>query len=196
MAGPALLVRRSLAGMAVLAMLAWPLAAQEASTAPQEPRVPPGTILTLDQDRLFIESAFGKASLAREAEAARALEAENSRIEAELIAEEQDLTTRRATLPAAEFAALATEFDEKVVRIRAEQDAKVNDLARSREEDRRAFLRAAVPVLGELMAEKGAAAVLDKSLVIISLTALDVTDEAILRVDAVLKAGPVPPPAP
>lgn len=184
--------RRGLAGLVILALLAAPVVAQE----PTVTTVPAGTLLTLDQERLFTESAFGQASMDREAEAARVLEAENTRIEAELIAEEQDLTTRRATLPADEFAALATAFDEKVVRIRAEQDAKVRDLARVRDGDRQAFLRAVVPVLGEIMGEKGAAAILDKTIVIISLTALDVTDEAILRVDAVLDAGPVPPPAP
>jgi hypothetical protein len=55
----------------------------------------PSTILTVDQDRLFVESEFGKSVLAGEAAAAQALEAENSRIEADLIAEEQQLTLRR-----------------------------------------------------------------------------------------------------
>lgn len=153
----------------------------------------PAGVLTLDQDRLFAESAFGRASLARERAAARALEEENARIEADLIAEEQDLTTRRATLPAEEFATLATAFDEKVERIRKEQDAKARDLSRGRDEDRQAFLRAVVPVLGELLGEKKAAAILDKSTVILSLTAIDITEEAIARVDAVLAEGAVVP---
>jgi Skp family chaperone for outer membrane proteins len=185
--------RPMLAALLMLALVAGPLRAQEAVTPPP---VAAGIILTLDQDRLFAESAFGRASLAREAEAARLLGAENTRIEDELAAEEQNLTTRRGTLPAAEFAALATAFDEKVVRIRAEQDAKVRDLTRAGGEDRKAFLRAVVPVLGELMGEKGAVAILDKSTVILALSALDVTEEAIGRVDAVLKAGPVPPTEP
>lgn len=147
---------------------------------------PTSAILTLDQDQLFAESAFGKASLDRERAATLALDVENKQIEAALIAEEQDLTTRRATLPADEFAALATAFDVKVERIRSEQDAKFRALSQTREEDRKAFLRAIVPVLGELMGEKGAVAILEKSTVILSLTAIDVTDEAIARVDAVL----------
>ena len=154
---------------------------------------PVNVVLTLDQDRLFTESAFGKASLARERSATQMLEGENKRIEAELIAEEQDLTTRRATLPADEFAALASAFDAKVERIRTEQDAKARDLSRARDEDRQAFLRAVVPVLGDLLSQKGAVAILDKSTVILSLTAIDVTDEAIARVDAVLPLDPPPP---
>jgi Skp family chaperone for outer membrane proteins len=167
--------------------------AQDSQVTGTDP-APVSSILVVDQDRLFTESAFGKATLERERVATRALEAENSKIEAGLIAEEQDLTTRRATLPAEEFAALASAFDDKVERIRFEQDTKARDLTRAREEDRQAFLRAAGPVLGELMGEKGAVAVLEKSSVILSLTTIDVTDDAIARVDAVLPPD-TPPPA-
>lgn len=146
-------------------------------------------LLTIDQERLFVESLFGKAALAREAAAARELEAENARIEAELIAEEQDLTERRATLSAEDFAGLAAAFDEKVVAIRAAQDAKARDLARAREADRQAFFRAAIPVLGDLLVERKALAIIDKSALILSLTAIDATDAAIARVDAVLPSG-------
>jgi Skp family chaperone for outer membrane proteins len=147
----------------------------------------PSTILTIDQDRLFVESEFGKSVLAGEAAAAQALEAENSRIEADLIAEEQQLTDRRATLSAEDFSALATAFDEKVVRFRAEQDAKVRELTRSREADRQAFFRAVVPILGDLLVERKAVAIFDKSAIILSLTAIDVTDAAIEKVNATLK---------
>jgi Skp family chaperone for outer membrane proteins len=147
----------------------------------------PSTILTIDQDRLFVESEFGKSVLAGEAAAAQALEAENSRIEADLIAEEQQLTDRRATLSAEDFSALATAFDEKVVRFRAEQDAKVRELTRSREADRQAFFRAVVPILGDLLVERKAVAIFDKSAIILSLTAIDVTDAAIDKVNATLK---------
>lgn len=158
-------------------------------TAAQEPAPAATTILTLDQDRFFLESLFGKASIAREQEAARVLEAENSKIEAALIAEEQDLTTRRPTLPTEEFTALATAFDEKVERIRDEQDAKARALTQGRDKERQEFLRVAVPVLGDLMSEKGAVAIVDKTMIILSLSAIDVTDEAIAKVDAVLKEG-------
>jgi Skp family chaperone for outer membrane proteins len=174
---------RSLAGaLATLALLGLAGAggAQDGSA---------GAILTIDQEQLFIGSDFGKAVLAREAAAAMDLEAENARIEADLIAEEQELTERRETLSAEEFSALATAFDEKVVQIRAEQDAKARDLARAREGDRQAFFRVAIPVLGDLLVERKAVAILDKSSVILSLTVIDVTDEAIAKVNAALEPG-------
>lgn len=193
---------RRASGILALMVALFPGAVRAQDPAPVELPVegvataPPMVVLTLDQDRLFLESRFGKASLAREGDASRALEQENNRIEAELVAEEQDLTARRATLPAAEFSALAAAFDTKVERIRDEQDAKVRAVALARDEDRKAFLRAIGPVLGELMGEKGAVAILDKSTVIVSLIAIDVTDEAIARVDAVLPIGTLAPDAP
>jgi Skp family chaperone for outer membrane proteins len=154
-------------------------------------------LLTLDQDRLFLDSDFGKASIARERIAADALDQENRRIEAELAAEEQDLTDLRATLTAEEFTARANAFDAKVERIRDEQDAKAQTLAAVREQDRKDFLQVAVPVIGDLLGDKGAVAILDKNLVILSLSAIDVTDEAIVRVNAALRTPPeTPPPAP
>lgn len=169
-----------------------PSADQTPSAAPAGQAV----LLTLDQERLFAESAFGKASLARELAATQVLETENKQIEAGLITEEQDLTTRRPSLPADEFGNLAAAFDAKVERIRDEQDAKARELARARDVDRQAFLQAVVPVLGQLMADKGAIAILEKSSVILSLTAIEVTDEAIIRVDAVLANGTPPPASP
>jgi Skp family chaperone for outer membrane proteins len=164
--------------------LGLPLAAQDA-IAP---------LLTLDQDRLFLESDFGKATIERERVATSALEQENRRIEAELVAEEQALTDVRATLTPEDFAAKAEAFDAKVERIRSEQDAKARRLTEGRDQDRKAFLEIAVPVLGELLGDKKATAILDKNLVILSLSAVDITDEAIARVNAALAEKPTPKP--
>jgi Skp family chaperone for outer membrane proteins len=162
--------------IACLLVLAGPAVAQDSATP----------LLTLDQDRLFLESDFGKAVVEKERTATAALEQDNRRIEAELVAEEQALTEARATLSAEDFAARAEAFDAKVEQIRTEQDAKARRLTEGREQDRKAFLDVAVPVLGELLRDKQASAVLDKKLVILSLSAVDITDEAIARVNVVL----------
>ncbi|WP_170971969.1 OmpH family outer membrane protein [Rhodobacter sp. SY28-1] len=151
-------------------------------------------LLTLDQDRLFLESDFGKAVVERERAASAALEQENRKIEAELVAEERALTDARATLTPEDFAAKAAAFDEKVERIRAEQDAKASRLTEGRDKDRKAFLDVAVPVLGQLLSDKKATAILDKNLVILSLSAVDITEEAIARVNVALAEKPAPAP--
>ena len=154
----------------------------------------PAPLLTLDQDRFFLQSDFGKAAIERERTATAALEQENKRIEADLIAEEQALTEERNTLAPKDFAAKAEAFDQKVERIRDEQDTKSRQLAEVRDRDRRAFLQAALPVLGDLLGQKQATAILDKNLVIVSLSAVDVTDEAIAAVNLALAKKPDPAP--
>ncbi len=143
-------------------------------------------VLVVDQERLFGESAFGKASLEREKQASAALEAENNKIQAELVAEEQALTVQRKALSAEEFTVRADAFDQKVERIRSEQDAKARDLAQARDVDVKEFLAAAAPILGEILVDYGAGVVLDKSSVIVSVDSVDVTDDAIARIDKVL----------
>jgi Skp family chaperone for outer membrane proteins len=150
-------------------------------------------ILTIDQDRLFEQSAYGRAAIARAEAETAALGAENQRIEAALEAEERDLTERRAVLPSADFAPLAEAFDEKVEGIRAAQDAKIRAIPRQLEADRRAFFAAALPLLGGILEEFGAVAILDRSAIVLSLSAIDVTDSAIARVDERLPATPAPP---
>jgi Skp family chaperone for outer membrane proteins len=165
--------------------------AMQAAASAQEPA---SSILTLDQERLFLESEFGRAAIERERVASQELEDENRRIEAELVAEEQALTEARATLAAEEFTARADAFDAKVERIRTEQDAKASRLTEGREADRKAFLEVAVPILGEILGDRGAAAILDKGQVILSLSAIDITDEAIARVNAALAKTAEPKP--
>ena len=172
---------------AVLAALvaATPVQAQTVGTpAPQ--------IATLDQDRLFTESRFGKALEAKAQAASQALAAENRRIEAQLSAEEQELTQKRASLGAAAFQPLAEAFDVKVEKLRADQTAKVTELQADRDKDRQAFFQAAVPILADLMAQAGAYAILNKQAVILSFDTIDLTDRAIAALDARLGDGSGP----
>lgn len=166
--------------------VAAPAAAQEAADPGALPRSP---ILTIEPDIVFAQSQFGQ-RVAEELEArSAALAAENRAIEAELGAEEQQLTDERPTLPPEEFRTRAEAFDEKVQRIRREQDAKEAALERSADEARGVFLTAARPVLADLMRERGAAAILDRRSVFLAFGAIDITDEAIERIDARIGRG-------
>lgn len=184
---------RAAAGVALLGLFAgaapWPVGAQEAEVL----RAP---VLMLDRNRLFSESAFGRATEARFQADSQVLVAENLRLEQALEAEERNLTDQRATLDAEAFQALAAEFDTKTEAIRAAQDAKSRAITVKREEDRQRFLQAAVPVLGELMRDSGAVAIFDKDMVILSLRGVDITDEAIQLIDATLGDGSALPAAP
>jgi Skp family chaperone for outer membrane proteins len=152
------------------------------------------TILTLDQDRLYAQSLFGKRLEQTSAEAVAKLAAENRQIEADLAAEEKTLTDQRATLSASDFKPLAEAFDAKVERIRAEQAAKSKAIQEARDAGRKAFIQTALPVLTDLMRQRGALALLNKAAVILAFDQLDVTDAAIAAIDAKLGDGSTPPP--
>ena len=174
------MILRSVAGIVFAAILgAFPalLTAQEASF-----ELPP-PILTIDQDRLFSETRLGAdQSDAVEAEAQELAE-ENQRIEAELTTEERELTELRATLPADEFRALAEAFDEKVQRIRGEQDEKARAVSRARDASRQQFFSDVGDIISDIVRERGALVVLDRRDVFLSADSIDITEEAIARVN-------------
>lgn len=151
--------------------------------------LPQSGILTIQPDRLFSESAFGR-RVEREIEAEGAvLTAENRRIESELRAEELELTERRSGMEPEAFRALADAFDQKVQETRRRQDQKLRQINQLGEEARREFLNASLPVLQQILAETGAGAILDHSSVFLSAEAADITSLAIDRIDAVLGDG-------
>lgn len=146
-------------------------------------------ILTVAPEALYAQSDFGQ-RIAREIEEeSLAIAAENRQIEAELTAEERELTELRDTLAPTEFRARAETFDEKVQRLRREQDEKARAVGTRNEEARRALLTAAQPILLQLMAESGAVAVLDRRAVLLSVDTVDITEQAIARVNAEFGAG-------
>lgn len=162
----------------------------------QETPTPPSPILTLDDERMFGGSAFGKAVLARQETNAQTLTEENRRIEAALEVEEKDLTTRRATMSREDFLPLSEAFNQKVEGIRKAQDAKSRDLNRAFEEDRQRFLEAARPILAQVMQEAGAIAIIDSRAVFVGFDNIDITDAAIARLDAAFAEGSLAPSAP
>jgi Skp family chaperone for outer membrane proteins len=158
-----------------------------------------GGVLLLDQERLFSGSRFGQRVLAELDAKTKELQTENRKLEADLEAEEKALTERRASLPPEEFRKLADAFDAKVKGIRAARDAKSTDLTAQREAARKTFIETAVPILGQILRERGASAIIDRSAVVLSFDRIDITDLAIARVDVLLSpgaAGVSPPPRP
>ena len=87
------------------------------------------------------------------------------------------------------FRPIADAFDKKVEGIRTAQDAKSRDLNRQREEDQQEFFGYAVPVLAQIMQEFGGVVLMDQSSVVLSLDRIDITSEAITRIDAVTNAA-------
>lgn len=174
--------------MPVLSLSTAPVFAQQQATVPERPLVK-SPILTIDSDRVFNESAFGLRVASDLEKQGAALSAENRKIEADLEAEEKSLTLRRDTLSAEAFRKLADAFDAKVQEIRTTQSNKGRALNQLVETERDVFLSAAGPVLEQLMRDSGAAVILERRSVFVSANAIDITNEAILRLDESLGSG-------
>ncbi len=144
----------------------------------------PSPILTLDQEALYNGSLAAERISEEIERRGDELAAENREIEARLVAEELELTEKRPTMDPEAFGQLADAFDEKVQRLRAEQDAKTRELQRLRDRERQTFLRRISPILGEIVRERGAVVVLDLRSVFLSAESIDITQEAIDRINA------------
>lgn len=180
--------RLCLAAAAVVLTAAGSAWAQEAAPAAPGGAAP---FLTVDQDRIFSESLWGKRVLAEIETASTDLQAENRKIEAALTTEEKTLTDRRPGLAPDEFRKLADDFDSRVVGIRQAQEGKAADLTRKRDEERQAFFQAALPIMGEVMRERGAVAILDNRAIFLSVRAIDATDDIIARLNERLGDRPL-----
>ncbi|NNU80708.1 OmpH family outer membrane protein [Halovulum dunhuangense] len=173
-------MRRLVATVAVLLALAGGLAAQSLGfDIPREPR----PILVLDQDRLYSGSRLGQSLIAANEAETQALRDENAALDRQFEEEERALTAERPSLDPEAFRAKADEFDARVVATRAAQEQKAEALSRRIDRRRAEFFNRVGPVLLELMNQTGAAAVIDQRNVLISRQDLNITDEAIKRLD-------------
>lgn len=202
-----------LVAILALALATGPVAAQEAPPLPvteapadegQADQAPPRpepivvsspvqaqavSVVTVDQDRLFAGSAWGRRMQAEFEQSGNALADENERLAAQLSDEEAKLTQQRAALDPAEFRRLAEAFDARATEIRRERAQAVQDLNTRIDTEQAAFFQAVVPLIGQMMQERGAVLVLDRRTALLSAEGIDITSELIARVDAELGDG-------
>ena len=157
-----------------------------------DPGVLQSAILTIDSERVFLESDFGQ-RVARDIEAKNAeLTDENRRIYAALEEEEKELTKLRETLAPEDFKVLANSFDQKVVETRAVQTAKGQALSALLDQEREVFLTAAAPILNQLMQDANAVIILDRRAFFLGAASIDITDDAIQALNETLGRGETP----
>ncbi|WP_372838235.1 OmpH family outer membrane protein [Phaeovulum sp.] len=181
-----------LASLAVAFALALGLGGATAQEASRSALSVPSPVLTLDSDRVYSDSLWGKRVTAQINDELAALGAENDRIAEELTVEERDLTDRRASMPPEEFRAAADAFDVKVTEIRRTQDAKSREISKRADAEKLAYYQALLQPLSEVLQARGAVAILDRAAIFLAADIIDVTDEVIARADALLGAGPLP----
>jgi len=142
-------------------------------------------ILVVSLEELYARSEFGLRVAAQFSQSGGALATENRQIEAELVAEEKALADQRPDMDPVEFRALADAFDVKVQKFRRTQDAKVRALGQASDGAKNRFFEFVLPVLEEIMRERGAVVVFERESAILSISTIDVTAEAIAKINAV-----------
>lgn len=162
-----------------------PLTAQEVLPLGQST----SSVVVIDTDELFRRTLMGKRISAEFEARARALQSENERITSALTAEEKSLTERRPTMDPADFRKEAAEFDTRVQGIRRARDAAIAAFEAERDAAPRKFLENIRQIIGEMMLERDAVAVLDQRIVFLSLGSADITNDAVARIDLVLGDG-------
>lgn len=147
------------------------------------------SVLTVDLDSLFSQSLFGMRVVEEYGNQREALAVENRRIADALREEELTLAGQRAEMAVEVFVAEAEAFDEKAQAIRRAQDTKERELEQLLDDGRDRFLEVTRPILADLMAERGAVALLDRRTLLLSFGSIDVTESAIERVNTTLGDG-------
>ncbi len=146
-------------------------------------------VLVLNADRLFLETRFGMALRQDYEDERKELIESNRQIQSELEAEEQELTDKRKNMTPKDFRALADAFDEKVQKIRGDNERIAMDLEVKRDQAPAVFLHKVQPILAQLMKEAGAVVILESSTVLLRSDDIDITDRAIKMIDEAIGDG-------
>lgn len=160
--------------------------AQDTNAATTTVRSP---VLVIDTDLVFNGSLYGQRILAEVATRVSSLEQENAAIVAELTAEEGALAEQRSTMSAEDFRAAATAFEEKTESFRTSQQIKEDQINAYLTAAREDFDTSTRPILGQMMREREAAVMMARRDVLLYFSAVDVTEDAIATIDAVLGDG-------
>jgi len=164
---------------AVWLMLALPAAAQQAAPF----------ALIIDSERLFFETQYGQRLSDDLAAMATDLQTENDQIVATLTEEERSLTVQRPTMSPEDFRAQAEAFDMKVQEVRRVRDAKNVELQVATAGARAEFEERIQSIVAGIMLERGATMIIEQRNVVLSVRAVNITEDAIARIDAELGNG-------
>jgi Skp family chaperone for outer membrane proteins len=168
-----------------LIALALGLALPVSVSAQETTRAPSSPVLLMDSAAVLNATNLGRSISAEIETAFTDLASENRRIEAELEVEEKQLTEQRPELSNEDFRALADAFDEKVQRIRAEQEAKRSALEQRRDAEQQDFFTQIAPILSAIGNRFGAVVILERrNNVILAADGIDITQQVIEAINA------------
>ena len=146
-------------------------------------------LYTVDTTKLLRATEFGQNIIQSNNRARYKLQSENEALEAELLLEEKKLSELRKTLPLKDFRPKAVEFDNKVTNIRREQGQKEDKLNNNVRKQEASFYKQIYPILYELLFDLGGLVLVDQRNVILSVSSIDITSDAINLINQKLGDG-------
>lgn len=181
--------RISLLGLAFAALLA-----TESVSQPAPPRIPAAIIAVIDNQRISRDAAAFKAARQQVDQYRSTYQAEFSREDERLRQEQQELERQRTLLAPEAFETRRREFETKVAAYQRRLQERTRALDQYINNTRNEVLKALSAVIQEMATERGYTIVLDKALTAYSVDALNITDEALRRLDRRLPVARVPAP--
>lgn len=145
--------------------------------------LPASAVLIVNVEQIYRDSAAGRSIAATEEALISETETELARRRALLRAESEALTAARETTPPDEFELRTEAFRRDVAALRRYRRERALAIQRAVAAARARLTQELQPVLVGLMRERRAAVMIDARNVVFSASALDITEEAIKRLD-------------
>ena len=178
-------------GLRALALCAALLAGAPAAAQTGDEGDAPTPVLIVDMQRIKNDTAAGRDMRAKTVEIRKRIQADLAERGERLRAEEERIAAERSELSSEAFRARVRAFEQQVLGNRdfSERESRRLQLVLSRAS---ALLRdRATRVFKAIMRERGAQVLLDSTQIILSVGALDITDEAIGRLDELMPEMPI-----
>lgn len=177
------LQRRLLSGAVFLFLMLAPVSVASAQEGPPARDI---GVLVVDMQRIQRDAAAAKSVRAQSAAMRDKLKETVGERARAISREETELAELRERMNAAEFRVRVREFEERVFANRnfAQQESAKLQAVLAQASTR--LRREIAPILAQLLRERGAQLMLDKSQVLLNADTLDVTDEVLKRLDALI----------
>ncbi|NIJ42714.1 Skp family chaperone for outer membrane proteins [Parvibaculum indicum] len=186
-------VSRVTAAMAALAFVAATSMATVPARAAEDGAAKPAVILIVNTEQLFAQSKVGQ-SIRKQAQAqAKELQAENEKKSKEMEAEAKKLGDQRALLSQSEFQKKVEALQKKDRQLQATMQEKSQAFQIGTQQARAKVQAALRPIFVDIMKERGGTVLLDQSVVLAGGVDLDVTQEALKRLNEKLDDVKVEP---
>lgn len=191
MASAASLLRAVLVAGLTLALV--PFAEARAQQAEPEGERPAHEFLVVDLNRILREAAAVQALQAQVGAAREAFQAEIRQREESLRQRDQELARLRPQLSEEEYEARRGQLAEELAQLQSDVQERRRQLDQAMNEGMRQVQAVLLPILQQLTEERGASMLLSKTSIVLVRPELEITDQALTRLDETLPTVSVLP---